>query len=59
MPPVVILDLGQAVRAGKDAAAIRAMADRLAGAGLLVLDAQAVLAAPAALYLPQARVGTR
>jgi hypothetical protein len=58
-PPLIILDVAAAIAAGKDAAAIRATADRLADAGLLVLDAQAVLAAPTALYVPQAGAGTR
>ncbi|MFE8032861.1 hypothetical protein [Thiohalocapsa marina] len=58
-PPLVILNLADAVRAGQDAAGIRAMAERLADGGFLVLDAQAVLAAPAALYLGQGGEGRR
>ena len=40
--------------AGRDAREIRALAERFAGAGFLVLDGQAVLGAPAELYLPLA-----
>ncbi|MBK1621532.1 hypothetical protein CKO42_24590 [Lamprobacter modestohalophilus] len=51
-PPVVILSVSEAVRAGLDAGQIRVFAERLAERGFLVLDGQAVLAAPAELYLP-------
>jgi hypothetical protein len=49
--PVIILSVADLLRDGKDALEIRALADRLAEGGFLVLDAQAVLAAPSALYL--------
>ena len=49
--PVIVLGIADLVRAGNDAAEIRALAERLAAGGFLVLDAQAVLAAPAELYL--------
>jgi hypothetical protein len=51
-PPIVVLDLAAAARAADPAqldavlARQRAAAERLAAAGFLVLDAQAVLAAP-------------
>jgi hypothetical protein len=57
-PPVLILDLAQAVRglapAQVDAviARHRAIAHQLAQGGVLVLDAQAVLDAPPTLVLP-------
>ncbi len=51
-PPVVILSVAEAVRAGLDAGQIRMFSERLAERGFLVLDAQAVLAAPAELSLP-------
>ncbi|MEA1052562.1 hypothetical protein U5801_22530 [Lamprobacter modestohalophilus] len=51
-PPVVILSVSEAVRAGLDAGQIRVFAERLGERGFLVLDEQAVLAAPAELYLP-------
>ena len=57
-PPVIILDLAQAVRglapAQVDAAIARqrAIAHQLAQGGVLVLDAQAVLDAPPNLVLP-------
>lgn len=50
-PPVVILSVADAIRAGLDAEQIRVFSERLADRGFLVLDAQAVLAAPAALSL--------
>jgi hypothetical protein len=50
--PVIILSVADRLRSGEDALAIRARADRLAAGGFLVLDAQAVLAAPPALYRP-------
>ncbi|MFE8034502.1 hypothetical protein [Thiohalocapsa marina] len=56
-PPLVILNLADALRAGRDAAGIRAMAERLADGGFVVLDAQAVLAAPGELYLGQGGEG--
>ena len=56
-PPVIILSVAELLRSGKDALEIRALADQLADGGFLVLDAQAVLAAPPALYL-QAGQGT-
>ena len=49
--PVVILSVGELLRGGEDAVAIRAPTARLADGGFLVLDAQAVLAAPPVLYL--------
>ena len=55
--PVMILSVGDLLRGGTDALEIRALADRLAESGFLVLDAQAVLAAPSQLYL-QAGQGT-
>jgi hypothetical protein len=56
-PPVILLDLADAVRGvppgALDArvAEARAQAKRLAAGGFLVLDAQAVIAAPPELYL--------
>jgi hypothetical protein len=55
--PVMILSVGDLLRDGTDALQIRVLADRLAESGFLVLDAQAVLAAPSELYL-QAGPGT-
>jgi hypothetical protein len=49
--PVIILSIGDLLRDGTDALEIRALADRLAEGGFIVLDAQAVLAAPSELYL--------
>jgi hypothetical protein len=49
--PVIIVSVGKLLRGGKDASAIRALTARLADSGFVVLDAQAVLAAPPALYL--------
>jgi hypothetical protein len=49
--PMVIVSVADLVRGGKDALEIRALADRLADGGFLVLDTQAVLAAPSELYL--------
>ena len=56
-PPIVVLDVASAAR-GADSAQVaerlarhREMARRLADGGVLVLDAQAVLAAPADLYV--------
>ena len=51
-PPVIILSVADVLLAGRDAGQIRGLADRLADGGFVVLDAQAVLAAPDALYLP-------
>jgi hypothetical protein len=51
-PPLIILSVADAVMAGRDARQIRALAERLADGGFLVLDEQAVLAAPGELYLP-------
>lgn len=51
-PPLIILSVADALMAGHDARQIRALAERLADGGFLVLDGQAVLAAPAELYLP-------
>ncbi|MFP4077019.1 MAG: hypothetical protein ACLFTD_11145 [Halochromatium sp.] len=51
-PPVVILSIADAIRTGLDAEQIRVFSERLAERGFLVLDAQAVLAAPAVLSLP-------
>ncbi|MBK1700214.1 hypothetical protein [Thiococcus pfennigii] len=56
-PPVVLFDLAGAVRdrpperLGAAVAQARAQAERLAAGGFLVLDAQAVIAAPPELYL--------
>jgi hypothetical protein len=52
--PVIILSVADLLRGGKDALAVRALAGRLADGGFLVLDAQAVLAAPPELYLQAA-----
>ena len=52
-PPVLVLSVADALRAGRDATAIRGLAQRLADGGFLVLDAQAVLAAPRALSLAE------
>ena len=51
-PPLIILSVADALMAGRDARQIRALAERLADGGFLVLDGQAVLAAPPELYLP-------
>jgi len=51
-PPLIMLSVAEAVMAGRDAREIRALAERFADAGFVVLDGQAVLAAPAELYLP-------
>jgi hypothetical protein len=51
-PPVIILSVADALLAGRDAGQIRGLAERLADGGFVVLDAQAVLAAPNTLYLP-------
>ena len=51
-PPVIILSVADALLAGRDAGQIRGLAERLGDGGFVVLDAQAVLAAPDALYLP-------
>ena len=51
-PPVITLSVADALLAGLDAGQIRGLAERLADGGFVVLDAQAVLAAPDALYLP-------
>lgn len=56
-PPVVLFDLAEAVREvppeelGAAVARARERAERLAAGGFLVLDAQAVIAAPPELYL--------
>ena len=56
-PPVVVLDLASALKGvdantvGQVIAAKRDLAARLAEGGVLVLDAQAVLAAPTEIYL--------
>jgi len=55
-PPVIILSVAELLRSGKDALEIRALADQLADGDFLVLDAQAVLAAPPERYL-RARQG--
>lgn len=56
-PPVILVDVAQVARTA-DPAALRsalgrqrAQAERLAAGGFLVLDAQAVIAAPSELYL--------
>ena len=59
-PPVAIIDLialapppaGMTADAGQAAQAIQDVARRLSAAGYVVLDAQAVLAAPDDLYVP-------
>jgi hypothetical protein len=51
-PPVIVLSVADALLAGRDAGQIRGLAERLADGGFVVLDAQAVLAAPDTLYLP-------
>jgi hypothetical protein len=51
-PPVILLDLADAVRGVPPGALdARDRAKRLAAGGFLVLDAQAVIAAPPELYL--------
>ena len=61
-PPVVVLDLATVLKGaeadavGRVIAAQRALATRLAAGGVLVLDAQAVLAAPADAYLKRQEV---
>jgi hypothetical protein len=61
-PPVVVLDLATVLQgvaaesAGAVIAAQRELATRLAEGGVLVLDAQAVLAAPADAYLKRQEV---
>jgi|APFre7841882724_1041349.scaffolds.fasta_scaffold342515_1 hypothetical protein len=61
-PPVVVLDLATVLKdvaaesAGAVIAAQRELATRLAAGGVLVLDAQAVLAAPADAYLKRQEV---
>jgi hypothetical protein len=57
--PVIIVSVGDLLRGGEDALAIRALTARLADGGFLVLDAQAVLAAPPALYLPAGQGAAR
>lgn len=49
--PVMILSVAELLHGGTEALEIRVLADRLADGGFLVLDAQAVLAAPSGLYL--------
>jgi len=59
-PPVAIIDVtalapppaGMTADAGQTAQAIQDAARRLSAAGYIVLDAQAVLAAPDDLYVP-------
>jgi hypothetical protein len=58
-PPVLVLSVADALRAGRDATAIRGLAQRLADGGFLVLDAQAVLAAPQELFVPKGGVGPK
>jgi len=58
-PPIIVLSVADALRAGQDAGDIRARARRLADGGVLVLDAQAVLAAPQALSVPNGGVGPK
>ncbi|MBK5969339.1 MULTISPECIES: hypothetical protein [Thiorhodovibrio] len=48
---VVVLSVADWLRGGQDGEAIRTLAERLAEHGFLVLDDQAVLAAPEELYL--------
>jgi len=61
-PPIVVLDLTGAARESDPARLktllddYRTTAERLAGQGLLVLDRQAVLAAPAGLILTEREV---
>ncbi len=56
-PPVILVDIAAAVQGAEPtafatvAARERAQAERLAAGGFLVLDAQAVIAAPPELYL--------
>lgn len=50
--PILVLSVADWLRSGQDGEAIRTLAERLADHGYLVLDDQAVLAAPEALYLP-------
>ncbi len=56
-PPVILIDIAAAVQGAEPtafaavAARERAQAERLAAGGFLVLDAQAVIAAPPELYL--------
>ena len=59
-PPVILVDIAAAVQGAEPtafaavAARERAQAERLAAGGFLVLDAQAVIAAPPELYLTPA-----
>jgi len=59
-PPVILVDIAAAVQGAEPtafaavAARERAQAERLAAGGFLVLDAQAVIAAPPELYLAPA-----
>lgn len=61
-PPVVVLDLATVLKGvdadatGRVITAQRELATRLAEGGVLVLDAQAVLAAPADAYLKRQEV---
>ena len=56
-PPVILFDLAEAVKGGEPAGLdvrlerARSRAHRLAAGGFLVLDAQAVIAAPPELFL--------
>jgi len=56
-PPVVVLDMATVLHglspedADREIARQREIATRLADSGILVLDAQAIIAAPRALYL--------
>jgi hypothetical protein len=60
-PPVVLFDMAGAVQGvdpvqvGASVAHAKEQAERLAEGGFLVLDAQAVIAAPAELYLVSER----
>ncbi len=59
-PPVILIDIAAAVQGAEPtafaavAARERAQAERLAAGGFLVLDAQAVIAAPPEIYLAPA-----
>jgi hypothetical protein len=56
-PPVLVLDMAAVLQglspedAGREIARQREIATRLADSGVLVLDAQAIVAAPRTLYL--------
>ncbi|WPL15727.1 hypothetical protein Thiowin_00644 [Thiorhodovibrio winogradskyi] len=53
---ILVLSVADWLRGGQDGAAIRTLAERLAEHGFLVLDDQAVLAAPEALFLQPTEV---